>query len=151
MPVSVAAGVEVVFEDREPPGVDAGAAVVGVDVAALPVVVVVFVPNAAAAAVVVVVPPAAVVVVVPVPLVVVVVLLVDPEAAECDVFLAAEGLDEPQAAAIRPAATTTPASLSELPRRRRPRPGVDAMESVVLGTVVRPRSSRSAQGWSGDH
>jgi hypothetical protein len=69
--------------------------------------------------------------------------------------LEAEGLDEPQAAAIRPAAMTTPAILSELPKWRRPRLGVDAVESVVLGTVVlgtvvRPRSFWSAYGWSGN-
>jgi hypothetical protein len=70
--------------------------------------------------------------------VVVVVLLLDPDASEWefDGFLEAEGLDEPQAAAISPAATTTPAILSELPLRRRARPGVDAIESLLLGTVV---------------
>jgi hypothetical protein len=125
-----------VFEDREPPGVDAAAAVVGVVVAALAVVVVVLVPEDPAAVVVVVAPAAAVVVVVlAVPEVVVV---VDPEAClfESDGFLEAEGLDEPQAAAISPAATTTPAILSELPLSRRARLGVDAMESLLLGTVV---------------
>jgi hypothetical protein len=142
MPVSVAAGVEVVFDDKEPPGVDGAAAVVGVDVAALAVVVVVLVPADPAAVVVVVAPPTEVVVVVPVPLVVVVVLLLDPEASVFlfDDFLEAEGVDEPQAAAISPAATTTPAIRSELRRGRRARPGVDAMDSLVLGTVVRPRS-----------
>jgi hypothetical protein len=138
MPVSVAAGVEVVFDDREPPGVDAAAAVVGV-VAPLAVVVVVFVP----ATVVVVAPAAAVVVVVPLPLVVVVVLLflLDPEAAVCepDVFFVAEGLDEPQAAAIRPAATTTPAIRSDVATRRGARSGVGGVESIV-GTVIRPHS-----------
>src|ERR1700677_4192230 len=109
MPVRVAAGVEVVLAEREPPGVDAAAAVVGV-VAALAVVVVVLVPVDAAV-VVVVAAAAAVLVVVPAPLVVVVVLLFDPEACEleCDGFLEAEGSDDPQAAAISPATTTTPA------------------------------------------
>jgi len=132
----------VVFEDKEPPGVDATAAVAGAVLTALAVVVVVLVPADPAAVVVVVAPPAAVVVVVPVPLVVVVVLLLDPEASAWlfDDFLEAEGLDEPQAAAISPAATTTPAIRSELRRGRRARPGVDAMDSLVLGTVVRPRS-----------
>jgi hypothetical protein len=153
MPVSVAAGVEVVFDDREPPGVDGAAAVVGVDVAALAVVVVVFVPEDPAVVVVVAAPPAAVVVVVPESVVVVVVLLLDPEASVWlfDDFLEAEGVDEPQAAAINPAATTTPAIRSELARRRPARLGVDPVELVVLGTVVRPRSSWSAYGWSGDH
>jgi hypothetical protein len=153
MPVSVAAGLEVVFDDREPPGVVAAAAVVGVVAALAVVAVVVFVPEDPAVVVVVVAPATAVVVVVPVPLVVVVVLLLDPEASAWvfDDFLEAEGVDEPQAAAISPAAATTPAILSELPRGRRARPGVDAMESVVLGTVVRPRSSWSTYGWSGDH
>jgi hypothetical protein len=132
MPVSVAAGVEVVFEDSEPPGVDGAAAVVGVVVAVLAVVVVVLVP--ADAVVVVVGAAAAVVVVVPLPPVVVVVLLCDPE--EFDGFLEAEGLDEPQAAAISPAAMTTPAILSELPLWRRARLGVDAIEFLLLGTVV---------------
>src|SRR5580704_14062376 len=115
MPVRVAAGVDVVFADSEPPGVEAAAAVVGVVVAALAVVVVVLVPVEAAV-VVVVAAAAAVVVVVPAPLVVVVVLLFDPEACEleCDGFLEAEGSDDPQAAAISPATTTTPAIFSEL-------------------------------------
>lgn len=125
------------FDDREPPGVDGAAAVVVVVAAALAVV---GVTCAAAAVVVVVAPPVVVVVVVPVPLVVVVVLLLDPEASVCvpDDFLEAEGLDEPHAAAIRPATRTTPAILSELPMGRRARPGVDAMESLVLGTVDSP-------------
>ena len=150
MPVSVAAGVEVVFDDSEPPGVEGAAAVVGV-VAPLAVVGVVLVPPDPAV-VVVVAPPAAVVVVEPVPLVVVVVLLLlDPEASLCesDAFLEAEGLDEPQAAAISPAATTTPAIRSDVPRGRRPRLGVSGV-ALVLGTVLRPRSSWSACGWSGD-
>src|ERR1700677_2544238 len=136
MPVRVAAGVEVVLAEREPPVVAAAAAVLGV-VAALAVVVVVLVP-ADAAVVVVVAAAAAVVVVVPAPLVVVGVLLLDPEASEWefDGFLEAEGLDEPQAAAISPAAMTTPAILSELPLWRRARLGVDAIESLLLGTVV---------------
>jgi hypothetical protein len=120
------------FDDREPPGVDGAAAVVGV-VAALVVVVVVLEPDAAVV-VVVAAPAAAVVVVLLVPEVVVVV-----DAEDClfvsDDFLEADGVDEPQAAAISPAATTTPAILSELPLWRRARPGVAAM-SLLLGTVV---------------
>jgi hypothetical protein len=152
MPVSVAAGVEVVFDDSEPPGVEGAAAAVGV-VAPFAVVGVVLLPGDPAA-VVVVAPPAAVVVVEPVPLVVVVVLLLlllDPEASWCesDDFLEAEGVDEPQAAAISPAATTTPAIRSDVPSGRRPRLGVNGV-ALVLGTVLRPRSSWSAYGWSGN-
>jgi hypothetical protein len=145
----VAAGVEVVLADREPPGVVATAAVVGV-VTGLAVVVVVLVPDAAAVGVVE--AAAAVVVVVP-PAVVVVVLLLDPDAClfESDDFLDADGLDEPQAAAIRPAATTTPAIRSNRPAWGRPRLALDAVESVMLGTDVRPRSSWSVYRWSGDH
>ena len=140
MPVSVAAGDEVVFDDREPPGVDGAAAVVGVVTAPLAAVVFLVLDDPAA---VVGVAPAVVVVVLPVPVVVVVLLLVDPDACLCESedFLDADGVDEPQAAAMRPAAMTTPAIRSDRPVWRRPRRGVDAVESVMLGTDVRPHSS----------
>jgi hypothetical protein len=99
--------------------------------------VVVVVLAAEDAAVVVVVAAAAAVVVVVLPVSEVVVVVVP---AAClfvsDDFLEAEGVDEPHAAAISPAATTTPAILSELPLWRRARLGVDAMESLLLDTVV---------------
>jgi hypothetical protein len=126
--------VEVVFADREPPGVEAaGGAVVGV--VPLPVGVVVLVP----AAVVVVVPaPTAAVVVVVLPLDFFFEVLLDPEASACllEVFFAAFGVDEPQAAAIKPAATTTAVIRSHLARWRGARPGFGLVESVVVCTVV---------------
>jgi hypothetical protein len=118
MPVNDAEGDEVGLADSEPPGVDDAAALVVV-VVVLFVAVVVFVDE----------PDATVVVVLPpVPLVVVVVelafgcavVVVVPELeVECvsDVFLVAEGVDEPHAAAIRPPTRTTTPIVNVRPTR----------------------------------
>jgi hypothetical protein len=139
MPVNVAAGVDVVFDDREPPGVeDAAAGVVGVVAAATGVVV--LLPADAATVVVVEPAPAAAVVVVVLPLDFFfgVLVLVDAEASAClpPDFFAADGLDEPQAAAIRPAATTTPMIRSHFATWWGARPGFDLVESMVVCMVV---------------
>jgi hypothetical protein len=71
-----------------------------------------------------------------------VVVVVDPEASLWlfEDFLEAEGLEDPQAAAISPAAMTTPAIRSDAARGRRARSAVVLSESVLVGTVVRPHS-----------
>jgi hypothetical protein len=120
MPVNDAEGDEVGLADSEPPGVDA-AVVLGAVVVVLPLVaVVVFVIDE----------PAIVVVVAPVALVVVVELDFEPDV-WCffepvdewfpEVFLEAEGVDEPHAAAIRPPTRTTTPTAKVRPTRRRPR------------------------------
>jgi hypothetical protein len=81
-----------------------------------------------------------------------VVVVVDPEASLCEFedFLEAEGLEDPQAAAISPAATTTPAIRSDAARGRRARSVVVLSESLLVGTVIRPHSCclRAAGPWT---
>jgi len=140
MPVNDAEGDEVGSADSEPPGVDAGFAVVGVVVPLVAVVVLdVDEPDPI---VVVVLPPLA-------PVVVVValdwsVVVVPDLSVECvsDVFLVAEGLDEPHAAAIRPPARTTTPIANVRPTRRRPWVSVEWGEFVVC-KVFLPHSSCS--------
>ncbi len=136
MPVNDAAGEEVGLAESEPPGVvgTTGLAVVVVT-APLLVVGVVFDP----AAVVGVAPPAAVVVVVLAPDLLVVVVV------ECLcvlslVFLEADGVDDPHAAAIRPPARTTTPMAKVRPKRRSPLL-VDLGESGVVCKVFLPHSS----------
>jgi hypothetical protein len=121
----------VVFDESTPPGVDEeGAAVVGVDDFA---VVGVAVPLAAVVVVVLPVPVAVVVVVLPVPLAVVVVAF-DAEACLPPFFFDADGLDEPQAAAMRPAAATTATACSALAAGR-----CFLVDSVDVRIFVPPR------------
>jgi len=131
-----------VFADREPPGVEDAAAVVGV-VPAVVGVVVLLPPDAV---VVVVEPaPAAAVVVVVLPLDFLEFLefffeLVPADALAClpvD-FFPADGLDEPQAAAIRPATRTTPMICRVRARCRGARPGFGLVESVVVCMLGSP-------------
>jgi hypothetical protein len=141
MPVSEADGVEVRLDDSDPPGVEAAAAVVVVAPFAV-VAVVVFVVDPAVVGVVAP-PPAFVVVVVlpPVPFVVDFDFDFDPDVEWLsDVFLVADGLDEPQAAAIRPPTATTATSRSDLAIRRWLRLLIKGVESVGVCTMDVPRS-----------
>jgi hypothetical protein len=143
MPVNDAEGDDVGLTDREPPGVDAGFAVVVVVALAAVVVLVVDEPDPI---VVVVLPPVAPVVVVVVELALGWLVVVVPDrAVECvsDVFLLAEGLDEPHAAAIRPPARTTTPIANVRPTRRRPRLSVECGESMVVCKFFLPHSSCS--------
>lgn len=143
MPVNDAEGDEVGLADSEPPGVDAtDFAVVGVEV--LLVVVVVFDDEPDATVVVGEPLPVAVVVVVvelPVDCSVVVVVPCLDVACVCVVFLEAEGLDEPHAAAIRPPARTTAPIENVRPMRRRPCFSVGWGETGMVCKIFLPHSS----------
>ena len=134
--------------DSDPPGVEGvtgfAAVVVVVATAALLVVVVVF-----GAAVVVVFPAPAVVVLVAAPDPLVVVVTEFPDLCVLsDVFLDADGEEEPQAAAIRPPARMTRPMAKVRPKRRSPLL-VDVGESVVVCKVFLPHSSCSSSCGAG--
>jgi hypothetical protein len=121
MPVKDAEGDEVGLADSEPPGVDDAAALVVVVVLLGAVVVFVFVDEPEATVVVVLPPVPLVVVVVELALGCAVVVVVSELEVECvsDVFLLAEGVDEPHAAAIRPPTRTTTPIVNVRATRRR--------------------------------
>jgi len=117
MPVSAADGLDVGFADSDPPGVEGAAAAVVLVVVPFPVEAAVVGFVVVAVVVGVVAPPAAVVVVLP-PVVVVVDFDFDFDFDPVDEwllddFLVADGLDEPQAAAIRPPTATMLVSLDQ--------------------------------------
>ena len=153
MPVSAADGLDVGFADSDPPGVEGAAAavvVVGVLLAAVATVVCVLDPTVVG----VVAPPAVVVVALtPVPCVVVVVDFdFEPDEWLFEGFFVADGLDEPQAAAINPPTATTATSRSDLAIRRRLRLWIRGVVPVGFCTMDLPRSfvigrERSRQSW----
>jgi hypothetical protein len=156
MPVSAADGLDVGFADSDPPGVEGAAAAVVVVVVPFPVEAAVVGFVVVAVVVGVVAPPAAVVVVLP-PVVVVVDFDFDFDFDPVDEwllddFLVADGLDEPQAAAIRPPTATTATSRSDLAIRRRLRLWIRGVVPVGFCTMDLPRSfvvgrERSRQSW----